>query len=76
MSTKAERIVDALSEAGYISDDLVTSPDRFADIVAIVDRALDTRVVDLDAKLDMRKRLAEVNERAPHLFRTIGDDNG
>lgn len=43
----SERIVEALSEAGYISDDLVTSPDRFDDITAIVDRVLETRVIDI-----------------------------
>ena len=47
MSNKlSERIVDALSEAGYISDDLVTSPDRFEEIVAVVDRVMEQRLVD------------------------------
>ena len=47
MSTKlSERIVDALSEAGYISDDLVTSPDRFDEIVAVVDRVMEMRLVE------------------------------
>ena len=47
MSKLAERIVDALADADYVRDDLATSPDRFADIVAVVDRVLETRVIDI-----------------------------
>ena len=43
-SLLSERIVDALADAGFISDDLVTSPDRFDDIVAVVDAVMIARL--------------------------------
>jgi len=36
MSTFAEDIIDALAEAGYISDALVINPDRFQQMVQVV----------------------------------------
>ena len=36
----AMKIIDALSVEGYISDDLVTSPDRFAEIVETIEPLL------------------------------------
>jgi hypothetical protein len=36
----AGKIIDALSVEGYISDDLVTSPDRFAEIVETIEPLL------------------------------------
>lgn len=51
-SKLAERIVDALADAEYIRDDLATSPDRFPEIVAVVDRVLEMRLVDMLDKTD------------------------
>ncbi len=44
----AEMIIERLSEAGYISDDLVTSPDRFEQMMDVVEGAARDLAIPLE----------------------------